>query len=296
MLDYRLLEALAKVVDCGGFERAARVLFITQSAVSQRIRQLEDACGQILLTRTTPPEPTTAGRQLLKHYRQVKLLEDGLHAAQSAETESGPTTLAIGINADSLASWFIDAIRPLLQDAKLLIDLRVDDQEQTHSYLRNGEVVGCISTEAKAIQGCRVTYLGCMVYRLLCTSEFANRWFPKGLSAAAVTQAPAVLFNHKDRLHQRYLQQALGTLPDTIPAHYFSAPEQFLQLIVEGCTYGMVPDWQSRDLRQTGQLSELLPEAPFPIQLYWHCWNLDSPTLQAFSAQLENKAQQLLQQ
>ena len=40
MFDYALLEALAAVVQHGSFERAARALNITSSAVSQRVKLL----------------------------------------------------------------------------------------------------------------------------------------------------------------------------------------------------------------------------------------------------------------
>jgi LysR family transcriptional regulator (chromosome initiation inhibitor) len=294
MLDYKLIEAFARVVEEAGFERAAKVLYITQSAVSQRIRLLEEQSGQILLTRTSPPAPTTAGRALLKHYQQVKLLEAGLTAELTAETVPGPTTLAIGINADSLASWFMDSIQPLLQQFNLLIDLRVDDQEQTHALLREGEVVGCISNEPTAMQGCRVEPLGVMNYRLLATPRFIRRWFPDGLSLQAAEQAPAVIFNRKDRLHYRYLERHLGALPARIASHYIPAPEQFLKIIADGYSYGMIPDWQSAARRKEGLLQELLPGQIYPVDLYWHCWNLASPPLQDFSAQLVRGAKQLL--
>ncbi len=294
MLDYKLIEAFAKVVSEGGFERAARVLFITQSAVSQRIRQLEDQSGQLLLTRSSPPQPTDAGKALLKHYQQVKLLEDGLSTELTAAVEKGPTSLAIGINADSLASWFIDSIQPLMRQFNLLIDLRVDDQEQTHMFLRDGDVVGCISNESRAMQGCRVELLGVMTYRLLATPDFIDRWFADGLSLPAVEQAPAVIFNRNDRLHYRFLEQHLGGLPASLPCHHIPAPEQFLQVIAAGYSYGMVPDWQSVALRNSGELQEPLPGTALPVELYWHCWNLQSAPLQSFSEQLVRGAQQLL--
>ncbi|WP_303721504.1 LysR family transcriptional regulator ArgP [Malonomonas rubra] len=294
MLDYKLIEAFAKVVAEGGFERAARVLFISQSAVSQRIRQLEEQCGQLLLTRTSPPQPTAAGKELLKHYQQVKLLEDGLTTELINAEEHGPISLAIGINADSLASWFIASIQPLLRQFKLLIDLRVEDQEQTHLFLREGEVVGCISNEPKPMQGCRVEFLGLMNYRLLATPEFIERWFPEGLSLATVLCAPAVIFNRKDRLHQLFLEQHLKKVSPNLPCHYIPTPEQFLQVIVEGYSYGMVPDWQSVHLRNSGELMELVPGAAYPVELYWHCWNLQSKSLAEFSSQLTRGAKQLL--
>ncbi|WP_321393116.1 LysR family transcriptional regulator ArgP [uncultured Desulfuromusa sp.] len=294
MLDYKHLEALARVVQEGGFERAARVLFLTQSAVSQRIRLLEESCGQILISRSTPPMPTPAGKALLKHYRQVKLLEDGLSAKLTDSSDSTRTTLVIGINADSLAHWFIPAIKPVLERMDLLIDLRVDDQEQTHNYLREGEVIGCISSEASPMQGCRVEKLGTMTYRLLATSAFINHWFADGFSLEASQLAPAVIFNRKDRLHHQFCEQCFGTNSDAFSAHYIPAPEQFFEVIASGHCYGMVPDWQSTELLKSGQLQEIVPGTTIRIALYWHCWNLTARPLQAFSQQLLINASQYL--
>jgi len=119
MLDYKRIEALAMVVQEGGFERAAKALYLTQSAVSQRIRQLEERTGQLLLSRTTPPLPSDAGQQLIKHYRQVRLLVGNLSKGLTADNSDNPTTLAIGINADSLSMWFLGVVGPLLNNVKL---------------------------------------------------------------------------------------------------------------------------------------------------------------------------------
>lgn len=286
MLEYKHVEALAKVVEQGGFERAARVLFLTQSAISQRVRLLEEACGQVLISRSAPPKPTPAGKVLLKHYQQVRLLEDGLAAELTQQPDGQLSTLSIGINADSLAHWFIDVMDPVFKQMNLLIDLRVDDQEQTHEYLREGEVVGCISTEAKPMQGCRVDALGSIKYRLLAAPAFIERWFPNGLTLTAAACAPAVLFNRKDHLQDQFFQQYLGGLPANFPAHYLPALEAFLQVIIRGHSYGMVPDWQADDYLATGQLVELLPGKCVNVELFWHCWNLAAQPLATVSEQL----------
>lgn len=294
MLDYKHIEAFARVVQEGGFERAAQTLFLTQSAVSQRIRQLEESCGQILISRTSPPLPTSAGTALLKHYQQVKLLEDGLSSELTASPEAKMTTLTIGVNADSLTYWFIPAISPILESQKILIDLRVDDQEQTHKFLRQGEVIGCVSTEASPIQGCRVEKLGSMTYRLLATPDFIKNWFADGFSLQASQQAPAVIFNRKDRLHQQFYQQYFGTSPEVFPTHYIPAPEQFFEVIAAGHCHGMVADWQSAEELASGKLQELAPGTTIDVDLYWHCWNLAARPLQDFSHQLLVNASQYL--
>ncbi len=75
MYDYKLLEAMAMVVNEGSFDKAAEKLNITQSAISQRIKLLEDRAGMILIKRTTPPMPTSIGKVFLKHYFTVSSLE-----------------------------------------------------------------------------------------------------------------------------------------------------------------------------------------------------------------------------
>ena len=78
MFDYKLLAALAAVVEQAGFERAAQALGLSQSAISQRIKLLEARVGQPVLLRDTPPRPTELGQRLLNHVQQVRLLERDL--------------------------------------------------------------------------------------------------------------------------------------------------------------------------------------------------------------------------
>ncbi len=61
-LDYKWIEALDAVVKQRSFERAAEQLYISQSAVSQRIKQLEKWLAQPALVRENPPRPTPAGK------------------------------------------------------------------------------------------------------------------------------------------------------------------------------------------------------------------------------------------
>ena len=167
MIDYRNLAALAAVVDEGGFEKAARVLNLTQSAVSQRIRALEEGLGLVLLVRVSPPTPTAAGRRLLALWRQVRRLEEDVLAEVGRGEGEAFSVLPVGVNADSLATWFLPALDDFLRAHDVLLDVRVDDQEVTHELLRAGEVAGCVSERAEAVQGCRVVPLGVKTYRLV---------------------------------------------------------------------------------------------------------------------------------
>jgi len=295
MLDYKLIEALAMVAREGGFDKAAKALHITQSAVSQRLKLLEELTGQVLIARTTPPRATSAGQTLLKHYLRVKRLEDDLVREMEASSSKGFTSLAVGINADSLAFWLVEAIHPFLLEEKVLLDIRVDDQEQTHRLLKDGEVIGCISTQEHPMQGCRIEYIGCMKYRIMATPEFAAQWFPNGLNTEDVRRAPAVIFDRHDELHHKLLLQAIDEVPSFFPTHYVPSIEKFGEFIALGLGYGMLPDQQSAPLVNDGLMVDLSPECHVPAELYWHCWNIKSDLLEKLTLLLVREAGILLE-
>lgn len=295
MFDYRLIEAMAMVVQEGGFEKAARKIHITQSAVSQRLRQLEEQMGQVLLTRTTPPRATPAGLKLIKHYLQVRHLENELAANSDDSGGEGISTLAVGINADSLATWFPKVLETFTQKEHVMIDIRVDDQEQTHQFLKDGDVIGCISTRETPMQGCRMDYIGQMTYRMVARSDFTKKWFADGITAAAVCQAPAIIFNRKDFLHYKLLDQLMGQAPAALPVHYIPSAEKFADCIACGIGYGMLPDQQSAPLIRSGKVIDLAPGCSVQVKLYWHCWNLKSSLLDQFSKALILAGRKLLE-
>lgn len=295
MLDYKLIEALAMVAREGGFDKAAGVLHITQSAVSQRVKLLEENMGQILITRTTPPQTTAAGQKLLKHYLQVKRLEDDLEEEIDGSANKGFTSIAAGINADSLAFWFVEALHPFLLKQRVLLDIRVNDQDQTHRLLKDGEVMACISTQEQPMQGCRAEYLGRMNYRMMATREFACKWFPGGMTFEDVRRAPAIVFDRQDELHHKLLHQSLEKVPVTFPAHYVPSVEKFADFITMGVAYGMLPDQQSSPLLNAGKVIDLSPNCHVSVKLFWHCWNLKSVLLKKLTQYLVHNAKTLLE-
>ncbi|MGE4299509.1 MAG: LysR family transcriptional regulator ArgP [Desulfovibrionaceae bacterium] len=294
MLDYKLVEALAAVVREGGFEKAARTLHITQSAVSQRVRLLEEQTGRILLVRATPPAPTPAGQRMLRHYEQVRLLEGELD--QGGDAAPGFTTLAVGVNADSLATWFLPALTPFLHERRVLLDLRVDDQDQTHALLRDGEVLGCVSSRGEPFQGCRCTGLGCMDYRIYATPAFAARWFPHGVTGAAARRAPFLVFNRKDAVLHLMLERVLGQRPDDLHIFWLPTSEGFATAIAAGLACGVLPDQQAAPFLADGRMVDVAPGVVEPVRLFWHRWNLDSSLLRDFSTAMETGAAPLLRQ
>jgi len=283
MLDYKLLEALAAVVREQGFDKASKILHLTQSAISHRIKTLEEQTAQILLIRGNPPRPTPAGQRVLKHFRLVQGLEDDLEESLSPHPRDGFVSLVLGVNADSLATWFLPAIRPFLDREKIVLDLLIEDQEITHRLLANGEVIGCITSEKEPSQGCTAHPLGIMSYRLMATREFVSTWFPGGLTREAATKAPAVIFNRRDGLHASMLSHLFPDFSHSFPAHYIPSSEQFVRVITQGHGYGLIPDLQLEKLPDSDQLEECAPGHALPILLFWHTWTRQSELLARFT-------------
>ncbi|UTW04686.1 LysR family transcriptional regulator ArgP [Amphritea atlantica] len=295
MFDYRQLQALATVMEEQSFDRAAKRLFLTQSAISQRIRQLEESAGQLLLVRSQPLRLTSAGEQLQRHYHQVTLLQSELVKTLGNTRDEGFTKLTIGLNADTLATWFMDALQPVLEQSEVLLDLRVDDQDQTHLLLRQGDVQGCISATSKPLQGCNAVYLGISRYLALASPGFVQRYFANGVSADALANAPAVEYNEKDELQDNFISQFYPAV-QTYPRHRVPSSEAFTELIQRGFAWGMAPDLQMKAQIESGAVIEIAAGQSIEVPLYWHSWNLATETGKNLTRQLISYCHQHLEQ
>ncbi len=279
MLDNRFLEALAAVVEEGGFDKAAVKLSLTQSAISQRIRNLEEQLGQVLVVRSNPPDPTEAGRKLIKHLKQVRLMEHEL--ADSLGLTSGDEfiSLPLGVNADSLETWLLDALTDFLHENRLLLDIYVDDENRTHELLRRGEVVGCIGTGSKPLKSCRSEYLATIDYLCVCTPAFYDKWFKRGFNLETVGKAPAAVFNRKDETQSQMLEIIFPGKNVLHPIFYVPSSESFVEVVRRELAYGMVPEIQIKDDLDSGKLIEFLPQGRVKVPLYWQSWSVDTPLL-----------------
>jgi LysR family transcriptional regulator (chromosome initiation inhibitor) len=271
MFDYKLLAALAAVIEQAGFERAAQLLGLSQSAVSQRIKLLEARVGQPVLVRGPPPLPTEIGRRLLNHVQQVRLLEGDLHTQVPALDEGGYVQrLRIALNADSLATWWAAAIGPFCARHQVLLELLVEDQEVGLKRMRAGDVAACVCAAERPVAGARSQLLGAMRYRALASPGFIARHFASGVTAAGLARVPAIVFGPDDQLQHRYLQR-LGVEGGFIH-HLCPSSEGFVQLTRAGLGWGLVPELQVQNLLANGQLVELLPGQALDVPLYWHHW------------------------
>ena len=293
MFDYKLLSALAAVVEQAGFERAAQVLGLSQSAISQRIKLLEARIGQPVLIRATPPTPTEIGRRLLNHVQQVRLLERDLQSAVPALDDEGlPERLRIALNADSLATWWAPAVGDFCAEQHLLLDLVVEDQTVGLKRMRAGEVAACLCASERPVAGARSVLLGAMRYRALASPAFIARHFPEGVSPALLSKTPALVFGPDDFLQHRYLA-ALG-VDGGFEHHLCPSSEGFIRLAEAGLGWGLVPELQVREQLECGRLVELLPDKPIDVPLYWHHWRNGGQRLSQLTEHLSRSASRWL--
>lgn len=278
-LDYHWLAALDAVVANGGFDKGAQALFVTQSAISQRIKQLEKWLAQPVLVRATPPRPTAVGRRLLGFYRQVQLLELDLLPSLSPDGLDAPLPVAIATNADSLATWLLPALSPLMQAGRLVLNLMVEDESRTLNRLRAGEAVAAISSEPMPMAGCISDRLGCLEYRCVASPAFAERYFAKGVDVASLQRAPAVVFDPHDDMHAAFLAEQFGLSSVGWPCHVVRSSEAFIKLATQGVAYCLIPELMIRGELARGELWDLLPGQAVRRTLYWHRWALESGLL-----------------
>lgn len=276
------LSALAAVVHEGSFDAAARRLHVTPSAVSQRIKALEQQVGRVLVLRTRPCRPTEDGEVLVRLAGQVELLGRdamGLLVPAPGGSRARPATrrLPVAVNDDSMSTWFPAAVADLPAD--VLLDLRREDQDLSADLLRDGTVMAAVTADPRAVQGCRVRRLGAMRYLAVAAPDRRERWFADGLGAEAFAAAPLLAFNREDGLQERFVASVVGRRTVTPRVHYVPSQSAFVGLVEAGLGWGMVPEVAAAERIAAGALVEIRAGRHLDVPLYWQHWALRTPTL-----------------
>jgi len=296
MLDYALLDALAAVIRYGSFDRAASELNVTPSAVSQRVKLLEERVGSVLVKRGQPCVATTSGALLCRHTERVQLLEGELTGQMPslprALVERWPT-LRVAVNDDSVGTWFVDAVAQFCVERETLLDLVVDDQDHTAQRIRDGSVQGAVTTQAEPVQGCRSTRLGRMRYLAVCAPAFFERYFAAGVDRDSLRLAPCVVFNPKDALQTRFVRRVTRAEVDP-PQHWIPHVAGFLRACLTGLGWGMCPVPMIASHLAAGELVEMTPGKHLDVDLYWQSWRLSIGWLDDFGAVLKKRASEFL--
>ena len=288
------LSTFSAIVDEGSFEGAARRLHITPSAVSQRVKNMEQRLGSVLLRRSRPIELTQAGSTVLRVARQLERITDDA----ARELGLGPgtrTVLPIVVNADSLATWFVPAIARAAKETGAFFEIVRADETVSTERLRSGEVVAALTATSEPVPGCTSTLLGIDRYRAVASPEFVARHFSEGTGAETLRTAPMIEFDRHDIFQQRFIRR-ITRANVTPPRHMVPSSHEFAHAIELGLGWGMVPELQCREAIDAGRLVELQPNSTIELPLFWQRWNLPSPLIDQLSDIVSDEASRALSQ
>lgn len=290
MYDPAQLAALAAVHRKGSFDLAAAALGVTQSAVSQRLRALEDRVGALLIRRGSPSEATEAGLRLIRHFDEVSLLSRAV-AEDLGGMVAAASVVRIAVNADSLATWVLPA---LAQVQGMLFDLVIDDQDFSQDWLQRGEVAAAITAHPGPLQGCDTLPLGALRYRATASPDYMQRWFPGGIDAHSLAKAPALTFSDKDRLQVQWVNdRGLGSRAG-FPSHRMASTQAFVDACLLGIGWGLNPEALVAAPLADGRLVELVPETPLDVALHWQFARLTAGVIQPLTQAVRAAAARVL--
>ncbi|UOD82167.1 LysR family transcriptional regulator ArgP [Paenarthrobacter ureafaciens] len=295
------LSTFAAVLSEGTLEAAARTLHITPSAVSQRLKALEQTAGRVLLQRSNPAQPTEAGEVVLRLARQVAQLEADAGAELGLGASGPRLAIPVVVNADSLGVWFLQALAQVAAEVDVTFDLHRDDEQHSASFLRSGKVMAAVTATPDPVQGCRVEPLGVMRYLAVSEPAFAARWFSDGVDPGKLNTAPTVDFDRKDTYQWAFVQSLASTpAGESIdvkgPRHYVPSSHDFGNAIRLGLGWGLIPEIQCQQDIKDGTLVELAPGRPLDVALYWQRWKTASHVLDVVSDTVRAVAARFLRQ
>ncbi|MHA3723894.1 LysR family transcriptional regulator ArgP [Leucobacter sp. HY1910] len=283
------LATFAAIAREGSFEAAAARLHITPSAVSQRVRAMEQRVGSVLLQRTRPVQVTTAGATILRLARQFELLASDAARELGGDPGSG-SPIAVVVNADSLATWFVPALARASHLTGARFDVLRADESISTDRLRSGEAMAALTATAEAVPGCTSTMLGVVRYRAVASPEFAAAHFTQGtVNRETLASAPIVEFDRYDTYQRRFIALVTRAQIDP-PRHFIPSSAEFALAVEHGLGWGMLPDLQCAQALAAGRLVELVPGRTLDVPLYWQRWNLSSPMLDTLTRVVEEEA------
>ena len=299
MLDETLLLAIAAVAREGSFERAARVLHVTPSAVSQRVRLLEERIGATLIVRGQPCIATEIGARLCRHAELISVLESELRRELPVlprdSADDLHAQLRVAVNADSLGTWFVGAMKDFGREHATLLSLTLDDEDHTAEWLRRGHLLAAVTSLRAPVQGCRSRRLGALRYVATASPAFVERWFNGGITAQALSKAPSLVFDRNDRLQDHWVRrQVHRNVP--LPAHRLPSTRAFLDAAAAGVGWGMNPLTLAEPYLASGDLVQLAADSPVDVALYWQVSRLEVPVLAQLTRSVVRAATVALQQ
>uniref|UniRef100_UPI002587DAF4 LysR substrate-binding domain-containing protein n=1 Tax=uncultured Pseudomonas sp. TaxID=114707 RepID=UPI002587DAF4 len=133
-----------------------------------------------------------------------------------------------------------------------------------------------------------------MRYVAVAAPDLARRYLPQGLTAHNFRDVAFVAFNRKDDLQAEFVARTFGLKRVALHQLFVPSSEGQVRAVVAGWGASVVPEALARPLLDDGRLVDLAAGHTLPVQLYWHCWNLESEVLDALTEALTSAASRAL--
>ena len=296
MLDYPALAALSAVIRSGTFDAAGKALSVTPSAVSQRVKGLEERLGLPLVIRDTPCRPTDAGVRLLAHFDRVSLLEHDMFsegAPWAKVLDVSRPTLKVAVNSDSMATWVPAAAANFGTASSSTLTLVLDDENRTSELLRRGEVIAAVTTTSKPVAGCHAIPLGAMRYIAIASPSFRDRHFAAGVTAKRLADAPVLRFDPHDELQKRWIAKAVGSAVEG-PTHSTPSTQGMLDFTLAGVAWSLTPETVAAPFLVSGRLVQLKRGLSLEVPLFWQHLRIDAHTLDLLTRAVRTESKRWL--
>jgi LysR family transcriptional regulator, chromosome initiation inhibitor len=299
MFDYSQLEALISVSREGSFDGAARALGLTPSAISQRIRKLEERVGAVLVKRLGDPVPTALGRLMCCHAETVRMLEGQfLSSPDWSAPLSGinEVRIRIAVGEANLSTWFIEALKhDATDDTSKRLDLVIPSDGDVCAALKSGEALAALSFEKRALHGFKSVNLGTLKFKATASPDFVRRHFPDGLTADALARAPSLRHPSWESLIEQWTAQVCGT-PAALNGHTIPSFYGSVAACRGGLAWGLNPSTMVDQLIQDGYLVELAKGVVARREVHWHYALLISDLLKPLTKSIRQAANCVLDQ
>ena len=91
-------------------------------------------------------------------------------------------------------------------------------------------------------------------------------------------------------MQREFVAKAFGLKRVALSQIFVPSSEGQVRAVLSGWGVSVVPELLVRGLMQQGLLVDAAPGHAVPVQLYWHCWNLESEVLDGLTAALTEAA------
>ncbi|WP_144151752.1 LysR substrate-binding domain-containing protein [Paraburkholderia sp. BCC1885] len=247
-MQYAQLRAFHAVAEHGGFSRAAQALSLTQPAISDHVRRLEQDFGVKLFDRgPRGVEPTELGRRLFSVTRQMLSCERDARQLLDSASGLASGTLSLAADAPDLAVKLIGAFRR--QHPGIVVTLSIANAAECMQRVLSSAVDVAI-TAAPQVHSrleARVLRRDPLVAMVPATSLIAKK---RKLTYAELVRQP-VIFREAQSVTQQLLEMELVRLSLQVePVLYVDGREALEEAIAQGMGVGVIASAEFNESRR----------------------------------------------